>query len=773
MRPSTPQPPSPSGGGQGLKSASPSGGGQGLKSPSPSGGGQGGGARKRASAAKPAGWRPGWFDKRLAWLQNRRNWIVLVGVAAGLMLLLVLGTFAYAFATLPDPSKLDLTGGSVVIKDRNGALIEARNAQGARVSPVKLGQISPLLRNATIAVEDKNFYHHGGIDWARVIKAGVIDTIARRPEQGASTIDEQLAKIAVLQSPKKSILVKLREAMVATSLESRYTKDQILETYLNAIFYGHHATGIEAASQVYFGKHASELTLAEASMLAGLPNGPSYYDPLLHNDRAKVRQAIVLDAMVREKMIDQAQADEAKNAPLNFVFKENRSSQAPHFVDFVFEQLDSLYGPSVVNKGGFTVKTTIDLKLQQAAVHAVAVGQQRLGSLGADNGDFLAIDPKTGEILAMVGSADFFNNDIQGQFNVVTGLRQPGSSFKPYAYEQAFKSHKLTMGNMLDDTSRHFAGGQFHDFDFRDMGMITAHQALLLSRNIPALETMQTAGVDSVVNLAHQMGITSNLKSEVTTAIGSSEVRLLDHAVGYGVFANGGTRHDPVSVLEVQDSQGHTLDKPNAPQAKQVITAQEAYLITYILKDYSSQWNLGWNKPFAGKSGTTNDYHDAWMMAYSPNLVIGAWVGHTGPGDQNMHGVFGTMVGSSVLKDFINTGLSQANFKVESFQRPSGLVDGTACQSNANVAPSSSPSASPSSGGSSNSSEKELYLPGTECKAAPTPSASATPSPSPSLLPSILPSPSDLLPTPTPSASATPAPTPTPTAPAPSASTSP
>jgi len=723
------------------------------------------GPRKRASAAKSAGW----FQDRLKWLKIRRNWITVAGVVAALILLLVLGTVAYAAATLPDPSKLDLAGGTIVIQDRHNTPIEERNAQGARVNPVTLAQISPLLRKATIAVEDKNFYQHGGIDWARLVKAGIIDTIARRPEQGASTIDEQLAKIAVLQSPKKSILVKLREAMVAVSLESRYKKDEILQLYLNTIFYGHHATGIEAASQVYFGKHASELNLAEASLLAGLPNAPSYYDPLLHKDRAKARQAIVLDAMVRQNVISQAQADEANNAPLTIVFNESRSSQAPHFVDFVFEQLESLYGPSVVSRGGFVVKTTLDLNLQKAAEHAVAVGQQKLGSLGADNGDFLAIDPKTGEILAMVGSADFFNNDIKGQFNVVTGLRQPGSSFKPYAYEQAFRSHKLTMGNLLDDTSRHFAGGQFHDFDFRDMGIITAHQALLLSRNIPALETMQTAGIDNVINLAHGMGITSNLKSEVTTAIGSSEVRMLDHAVGYGVFASGGTRHDPVSVLEIDDMQGKTLDKPNPPQGKQVLTPQEAYLITYILKDYSRAWNLGWNKPFAGKSGTTNDYHDAWMMAYAPNLVIGAWVGHTGPGDQNMRGVFGTMVGSSVLRDFINNGLSQANFKVESFQRPSGLVDGTACQNNANVAPSPSASASaspsPTSSASPGGSEKELYLPGTEC-VAPPPTPSPSPSPSPSDLLSPVPSivPSGITPSPSPSASRAPTPTPSPAA---------
>src|SRR5438128_1268581 len=305
----------------------------------------------------------------------------------------------------------------------------------------------------------------------------------------------------------------------ATALESKYSKDEILRLYLNSIYYGHRATGVEAAAEVYFGKHAKDLTLGEAPLLAGLPNGPTYFDPALHKDRALARQAVVLDAMVNNDMISAAQAEQAKNEPLKLVFKENRSSLAPHFVDYVFEQLEGVYGASAVNKGGFIVKTTLDLNLQKAAEQAVAVGQQKLGRLGADNGDFLAMDRKTGELLAIVGSADFLNDNIKGQFNVVTGLRQPGSSFKPYAYEHAFRSHKLTMGNMLDDTSRHFAGGQFHDFDFRDMGIITAHKALLLSRNIPALETMQMTGIDDVNNLAHHMGLTTKLKNEVTTAI--------------------------------------------------------------------------------------------------------------------------------------------------------------------------------------------------------------------------------------------------------------
>ena len=732
----------------------------------PSGPGQPMMPRKRASAAKPAGWRP-----PTQW--TRRQWLRAVAIAGGLILLLILGTFAFAYATLPDPTKLDLTGGTITIVDRHGTPLEARNNQGVRVTPIPLSEISPNLRNATIAVEDKHFYEHHGVDWGRLIKAGVVDVIARRPAQGASTITEQLAKVAVLQSPKKTILRKLREAMVATSLESKYSKNQILELYLNSIYYGHHATGIEAASQVYFGVHAKDLSLAQASLLAGLPQGPSLYNPSIHKERAVGRQAIVLDAMLKNHVISQEQADQARNDPLNFVFKENRNSQAPHFVDFVFEQLESLYGPSTVGHGGFQVKTTLDLTLQKAAEHAVQVGMQKLGPLGADNGDLLAADPRTGEILAMVGSADFLNDDIKGQFNVVTGLRQPGSSFKPYAYEQAFRSRKLTMGNLLDDTARHYANGEFHDFDFRNMGLITARKALLLSRNIPALEAMEKAGIDNVINLAHDMGINNKLKSEVTTAIGSSEVRMLDHVVGYGVFASGGTRRDSVSILELTDAQGNSLDKPSPPQSKQVLTAQEAFLITYILKDYSAQWNLGWNRPMAGKSGTTNDYHDAWMMAYAPNIVVGAWVGHTGPGDQNMKSVFGTMVGGSVLKDFINNGLPQANIPVQNFQQPDGLISGPPCGNDSNVSPSAS--TSPGSSSNAGGSEKELYLPGTECKVAATPSASAsaTPKPSPSVitLPTCLPTPSPILgspsptptPTPTPTPSPKPSPTPTPT----------
>ena len=262
--------------------------------------------RRRASAAKSS-----WLQDRLDWLKVRRHWMTVAGVILALILLLVLGTFAYAFATLPDPSRMDLAAGDVKINDRNGQLIEQRNAQGVRVIPKDLKEISPNLQNATIAVEDKHFKEHHGVDWGRAIKAGIVDVITRRPQQGASTITEQLAKIAILQSPQKTILRKLREAMVATALESKYTKNEILQMYLNSIYYGHHATGIEAAAQVYFGKPAKDLTLAEASLLAGLPNGPSYFDPALHKDRALARQAIVLDAMVNSEMITSAQAEQA------------------------------------------------------------------------------------------------------------------------------------------------------------------------------------------------------------------------------------------------------------------------------------------------------------------------------------------------------------------------------------------------------------------------------------------------------------------------------
>jgi membrane peptidoglycan carboxypeptidase len=684
---------------------------------------------------RPAGWRP------KAPPEWRRRLPLIIGITFALVMVLLLGTFIYAFATLPDPARLDLAGGAVVLFDRHGTLIEERNAQGARVIPVELDQVSPHLKNATIAVEDRHFYEHHGVDWGRVVKAFFIDVVARRPEQGASTITQQLAKVAILQSPKKTALRKLRELMLATALESRYKKDEILKLYLSSIYYGHRATGIEAASQVYFGKHAKELTLAEASMVAGLPRAPSYYDPRLHLERAKQRQAIVLDSMVRQGVVSPSQAEQAKTEKLNFTYKEQRTTQAPHFIDFVFEQLEAQYGPSTVAKGGFTVKTTLDLTLQKAAQHAVETGLASMASRGADNADLIVIDPRSGEILAMVGSADFFNDSIGGQYNVVTAQRQPGSSFKPYVYEEAFRKHKLTMGSALDDTAKNFAGGQFHDFDFRDMGKITAHRALLLSRNIPALITMQKAGIDNVIDLAKEMGITSPLKKEITTAIGSSEVRMIDHAVGYSVFASGGVKHPAVSIVEIKDRNGSSIDKPKSPEAKRVLSPQEAYLITHILKDYSANWRMGWNRPMAGKSGTTNDFHDAWMMAYSPNIVVGSWVGHTGPGDQNMKGIYGTEVGSTIVRDFINNGLPQANIPAVNFQRPDGLIDAPACHD--------------ATGGVG--SDKELYLPGTE-KECPTP----TPTPSEAPLPSILPVPSICVivgPTPQPKPSASPAPT--------------
>jgi membrane peptidoglycan carboxypeptidase len=695
------------------------------------------------------------FTELLANRARRRTVLTAVAAVAAIALLLFTAAFAYAVATLPDPSRLDLTGGAIRIVDRHGTLIEERNAQGERTVPVDLKKkgISRAMVNATIAAEDRHFYAHHGVDWGRVVKAFFVDVVARRPEQGASTITQQLAKNAIIRSPSKTPLRKLRELILATQLESRYKKDEILNLYLNTIYYGHRATGIEVASEVYFGMHASELDLAEASLLAALPAAPSYFDPRLHPDRAKARQQYVLDGMVKQHMISQDEADRAAAEKLSFAYKEQRATLAPHFVDYVFEELERLYGPSAVARGGFKVTTSLDLTLQQAAQHSVELGIQQLGSKGADNGDLVALDPRTGEILAMVGSVDFYNDSIKGQYNVVTALRQPGSSFKPYVYEQAFRSRQLTMGSLLDDTSSHFAQGQFHDFDYRNMGLITAHQALVLSRNIPALETMQKAGYAEVIALAHAFGITSDLKPEVTTAIGSSEVRLLDHAVGYGTFATGGVKHAAVAVLEVSDRSGHVLDKANLDQSGQrVVSPAEAYLVTDILKDYSAAWHLGWNRPMAGKSGTTNDYHDAWMMAYAPNIVVGAWVGHTGPGDSNMNGVYGTMVGSSVLREFINNGLAQAGIPVMNFQRPSGLVDGNPCQPAEGQASSVDPS------------EVELYLPGTETQCPkPTPTPSPSSSASPGLLPSLSPLPL-LSPTPslapTPAASSTPTPTP-------------
>ncbi|GAC1337835.1 MAG: penicillin-binding protein 1A [Candidatus Dormibacteria bacterium] len=608
---------------------------------------------------------------------------------------------AYAALSLPDVNSIGKQTGTIRFVDVKGRPIaELGTAAGDRRSTRQLSQIAPILQRATIATEDRGFYDEGAINASRVLKALLVDVLARRASQGASTITQQLAKQAFLPQDKTA-LRKLREALLANQLDARYTKDQILELYLNVIFYGHGAYGIQDAAQTYFGKDAGQLSLAEASLLAGLPNAPSLDDPFQNPAGAFSRQHVVLSSMVQSRDITAAQAADldpispdpalrsrnqgAMLAELRNGRRPQQSREAPHFLQFVRNELAQRLRdqPSAFDES-LTVTTTLDLDDQHLAESSVDAGVARLSTHHATNGALVMLDTSAGhegEIRAMVGSRDYGSNSIDGQFNVVTAERRPGSSFKPFVYEQAFRSGRASPDSTVDDTyaeSQRLGGVQ--DFDRRYMGRMTAARALLLSRNIPTEQTMAQAGVQQTIDFATSLGITSRLEPNLSTAIGSSAVRMIDEAEAYGAFATGGHRVHAHSIRTVVESSGNVLvDATQRPVELTPMSDRDAYKVTAILRGYASQWNIPMNRPTAGKSGTTDNFVDAWYMAYAPNFVVGSWVGNTAanqPGELPMDSVYGTDVARAVTAPFVN----RIGLPVEQFRVPAGA--GATCYGN-------------------------------------------------------------------------------------------
>jgi penicillin-binding protein 1A len=616
---------------------------------------------------------------------------------AGLVsLLLVAGSagfvVAVAASTLPSIDGLGTVAGSVRILDRNGALIAQVGLGNVLHETVSLRQVAPVMQEAIIAAEDRQFYAEGAVDPGRILVALVIDIVHGRALQGASTITQQLARNAFLPGDT-SRLRKLREALIADEINQRYTKPQILEMYLNSIYFGHGAYGVEEAAQTYFGVHASGLTLAESALIAGLPQAPSIDDPYLNSQAALARMHYVLDGMVGTGAITRSQAAavdplvgadsgqaaisaalvavraQHKQAILGSLHDTLNTAQnvlAPHFVTYVRDQLDTIFqsDPQALT-GVVTVQTSLDLKIQQQAQQAVRAGVAAIGR-NANNGALLMLDSHTGDILAMVGSANYYDSSIAGEFNVVTAERQPGSSFKPYVYEAAFKEGAASASTTLDDTAQesHTLGG-VQDWDGNFMGPMPAAEALLLSRNVPTEQLMERAGTANVINFAHSLGISSDLANNASTAIGSSAVRMIDHAAAYAAFANGGTTVQPRAVLRVTGSAGQVLYAAASTPGHQVMTPQQAYSVTGILRQYNAQWGDGINRDIACKSGTTDNYTDAWFMAYSPDWVVATWVGHTSgsnPAEVGMNTVYGNDAGHNIAAPFINGLAPSAGF---------------------------------------------------------------------------------------------------------------
>jgi membrane peptidoglycan carboxypeptidase len=682
-----------------------------------------------------------------------RRWKRVIAVGGGLLALCIVligGLVVYAALTLPDINSIGQKTGTIKILDSHGTLIAEVGHDSVARNDVTIDQIAPILQKATIAAEDRNFYTEGAFNPARILKALVDDIILRRPAEGASTITQQLAKQAFFgTTADKSPLRKVRELLLANQIDSRYSKPQVLDQYLNITYYGENAYGIENASMRYFGKHAKDLTLAEAALLAGLPEAPSFNDPYSNPDAAYARMHYVLDSLVAVGDIKQADADavdplvgggsataaeqaqqqqnqQALHADLQNGVPSN-SGPAPHFVQYIEDQLQATFAqtdPSVL-EGSLVVTTTLDLNIQKLANAAVVSGVAKLQSSGANNGALLMIDARTGNIEAMVGSADFNNNSIAGQYNIVTASRRPGSSFKPYVYEAGFKNGTLKPDTILQDTRAESQKlGGVPDFDGRFLGPITAARALVLSRNVATEQAAGIVGIQNVIDLAYGMGISQSLTPQapnLSTAIGTSAVRMIDHASAYAAFANGGHKVVARGILKITDGSGNVLrDNTVAPNLGDVLSPAQAWSISSILRGYARQWNLHFKYDTAGKSGTTDKFIDAWYMTYTPDWVVATWTGHTSgtnAAEQGMNQVFGTSTGAAIAVPFVNS-LS----KPSAFRAVAGSLGDCAASDAAfkDVAgcPTPSPTATPS----------------------PTPSPSPTPGPSPTPTPSSTPS---------------------------------
>ena len=616
-----------------------------------------------------------------------------------------LDQYTYYTSDLPDPGTLDISQlpQSTEILDRNGQLLYVKHGTQIR-TVVPLSKIAPVLRQATIDVEDKNFYINSGLDYQRLAAAAYGD-LSGRPLQGASTITQQLVKLKYLTT-ERSLDRKIKEALLSGQLEQTFSKDQILETYLNSIFYGHQAYGIEAASQTYFAKPASQLSLNEATLLAGIPQAPSLYDPLTPDGLvlARQRQLTVLQAMVNQGDITNADKIKTQLEPVPLhPGKADKVFQAAHFVQYILKYLSDKYGSQLVDNGGLRVTTSLDLSLQQKAEAIVGANVAKFRSSGVNNGALVAMNPTNGEILAYVGSADYNNESIDGNVDNVSNIggsaRQPGSSFKPYVYLTAF-ADGYTPSSMIDDTQGKIGGTPFQNFDNHSEGNITLRRALVESRNIPAIKLFQQLGYQRVFQTARSLGITTELKPELGSAIGSSGVHMLEHAAAYGAFATEGIYHAPAPVLRIQGSNGSNifLAKDNGVR---VASPQVTYLLNDVLAGYQKQWNLNLVGPTAGKSGTTDDGADLWYMGYTPDLVVGSWMAHTGKNPDGssigrfpLHGLFGVTTSALMFKDFLPVFYNGR--PISNFPRPPGISGtGTICSTSQAPSTAPSPAASP------------------------------------------------------------------------------
>ncbi len=587
------------------------------------------------------------------------------------------------------------------ILDRNGqVLYEAYGAQHTTVDP--LSQLPASLVNATLSAEDPGFFSEPAISIKGTLRAAWVDiTHHGDAVEGGSTLTQQLVKNALL-NPNKSYWRKYQEILLAFDLEQRYSKNQILDMYLNETYYGEGASGVEAASQTYFHKPASQLTLSESALIAGLPLGPSYYDPNASVDDATGRRNYVLSRMAALGKITADQAQAAESVPIVLananqttttqgamtVYSQQANVKAPWFDYYVLDQLRQQYGDQMVEQGDLTVKTTLDLNKETEAEGDIQNQISKLGSHNVTNGALVSLDPKTGDILAMVGSVDY-NAPGFGQVNATVADLQPGSSFKPIVYATAFEKG-YTGATTVDDAPITFPGGYSpQNYDLKYHGVVTLRHALDNSLNVPAVKVMQFAGIPASLKTAHDMGITTlNDPSQygLSLVLGAGDVTPLDMATVYATFDNLGEKVEPRAILSVTNRDGKNITKPDPSQPKQVLDPRIAFMITNILSDVNARLpEFPANSPLtldrvaAAKTGTTTDFDDNWTIGYTPQIVTAVWVGNNNHTPmQNVDGITGA---APIWHDYMEQAL--AGTPVETFAQPEGVVFADVCSNGA------------------------------------------------------------------------------------------
>lgn len=641
--------------------------------------------RRRTTATKPPKKKSPM--RRFLWIVGILVFLIIAGAGCGFI--------GATMSDLPEVANVKPAASSQIY-DVHGNLITTVHATENRL-PVKLSQVPKDLQNAFIATEDNRFYSHHGVDPIGIMRAIWVNIAHDGVAEGGSTITQQLARNAFL-TQDRTLKRKIMEAMLAIRIEQYYTKQEILEMYLNQIYFGQGAYGVQAAAHVYFGKNVQDLDLAQSAMLAGLPQSPNYYSPLTNYKAGKARQAVVLGQMVKYDYIDQATADKAKDEDLGLREKSEAAhsdNNASYFIDYVISEIAEKYGDDAVYKDGLKIYTTIDMKAQDAAVQAM----HNLPNFYTDDkgltqpqGALIAINPHNGYIVAMVGGRgdDSFNRAVLAE-------RQPGSAFKPFVYLAAIQDG-MTPGTVMDDKKIEFNGWSPKNYEGTYSGQMTLHYALQHSVNTIAVQLADAVGMRKVLNLASSLGITTlddSKDNNLAAALGglTNGVKPIDMAVAYGTLANGGVKVKPVAITKIVDRNGQVVEE-NSTEEQRVVDPKYAYVITNMLESVMSGGTGGGasiGRPAAGKTGTTDESKDAWFVGYTPDLVAAFWMGDD-YGIETLDGITGGTVPAVIWRDFMSQALNAMEIPASDFTVPPGAAS-IANQGYAPVAPKVDPKA--------------------------------------------------------------------------------